>query len=153
MTVANGQGAMYKLVHDRTNAILSIRQMTGELIEALKLSGEGDDGQLEIALSVLEKRRETIGQVAMLGKRIDFLAQSGYEPEEEERALIEREKPTVEALLQSIRELEDQAAAIMTAAQKELIANLREIKDGQKSLQAYAGPQDVQEGSQLDTRR
>lgn len=150
--MANGQGAMYRLVHDRTNAILSIREMTGELIQALTLREEGDDGQLQIALSVLEKRREAIGQVATLGKRIDFLAQSGYEPDGEEQALIEQEKPTVEALLQSIRELEDQAAGLMTAAQKELMDNLREIKDGQKSLQAYAGPQEGQEGSQLDTR-
>ena len=54
--MAGRGGAVYKLIHDKTNAVNAIRELTETMVSKLESSGE-DDEQLTAVLSIFEQRR------------------------------------------------------------------------------------------------
>lgn len=146
-------GAMYTLVHEKTNAINAIKQMTEALISTLEKIEKGDDEELEVALSVLQKRKPKMDEVDSLDRRIAFLEESGYTPDAEEQRRIELDKSTTGILLNTISRLDQTVAEKALAIRDNLMDAMKDIKDSQKSIQAYAGPLEEEEGRQVDTKR
>lgn len=144
-------GALYSLAHRKANALNALRAMAEELLSCLNENQE-DEG-LDNALSILEARGKKLKEIELLDQRMAFLADSGYTPEAAEARRVAAEGETIEALLRLIQGLDEQTSQRLYALQASLMESLKEVKDGQRSIQAYAPLPEEEEGRQVDTLR
>lgn len=142
---------MYKLIHDKTNAVNAIKEMTEAMVERLEHNGE-DDAQMPAVLSLFEQRRSLMNDVDRLDRQLKFLEDSGYEPDAEEQRRIALEEGTIHALLKSIQAMDQHMERLILAARESLMNGLKDVKDGQRSIMAY-NPLEEEEGRQVDMRR
>ncbi len=150
--MAGRGGAVYKLIHDKTNAVNAIRELTETMVSKLESSGE-DDEQLTAVLSIFEQRRSFMDEADRLDRQLKFLEDSGYAPDEAEQRRIALEEETIIALLKRIQTLDTRARELILAAQENLMNELKDVRDGQRSIMAYNPVQEEEEGQQVDTRR
>lgn len=144
-------GALYHLVHQKANELSALQAISQEMVSRL---GEGvEDEQLDALAPLLQARAKGQAAIDLLDKRMAFLADSGYEPKAAEAERLAMEQGTIRALLINIQGLDTQAMQTLAQAQAELMENMKDVRDWQKSLQAYAQPQDPEEGIQVDTLR
>ena len=143
---------MYKLIHDKTNAVNAIRELTETMVSKLESSGE-DDEQLTAVLSIFEQRRSFMDEADRLDRQLKFLEDSGYAPDEAEQRRIALEEETIIALLKRIQTLDTRARELILAAQENLMNELKDVRDGQRSIMAYNPVQEEEAGQQVDTRR
>ncbi|MEA4970113.1 MAG: hypothetical protein VB051_06200 [Candidatus Pelethousia sp.] len=148
------EGAMYSLAHQKANELSAMKAISQEMVSRLAKEDEGDEGGgLDGLPALLQARRERMAAIDQLDKRFAFLQDSGYEPQEEEAARIALEQGTIRALLKAIQALDAQAGEALNAQKDRLAESMKEVRDWQKGLQAYAGPPEEEEGRQVDTLR
>ena len=141
---------MYSLVHQKANALAAMKMATEEMIKALPENPEDTDFQ--VLLDMMERRNEKIQAVNQLDRRIAFLQDSGYISSPEEEARIALEQSTIRALLEIICAQDESMMKALEEVQERLKESLKEVKDGQRSIQAYV-PSQEEEGRQVDTLR
>lgn len=143
---------MRKLIHTKANALQEIYDLTLELNE--RLPRIADMAEYESILSLLDARQAKMDEVNGMDKRMRFLEESGYTPPREgDREVIERERATVRALLEKIQALDIENTALILRYRDQISGELKDIKDGQKSINAYAMPPEEEEGQTFDTRK
>lgn len=146
---------MYSLAHQKANELSAMKAISQEMVSRLAKEDEGDEGSrgLDGLPALLQARRERMAVIDQLDKRFAFLQDSGYEPQETETARIALEQGTIRALLKAIQALDAQAGEALNAQKERLAESMKEVRDWQKGLQAYAGPPEEEEGRQVDTLR
>lgn len=145
---------MYSLAHQKANELSAMKAISEEMVCGLAKEDEGNEGEGFSGLpALLQARGERIAAIDQLDKRFAFLQDSGYEPQEAEAARIALEQGTIRALLKAIQALDAQAGQALNAQKESLAESMKEVRDWQKSLQAYAGPPEEEEGRQVDTLR
>ena len=145
---------MYGLAHQKANELSAMKAISQEMVSRFAKEDEGDEGRgLDGLPALLQARRERMAAIDQLDKRFAFLQDSGYEPQEAEAARIALEQGTIRALLKAIQALDAQAGQALNAQKESLAESMKEVRDWQKSLQAYAGPPEEEEGRQVDTLR
>lgn len=145
------QGALYYLAHQKANELSALKAISEEMVS--KLSQGIEDEELDALAPLFQARAQGQEAIDLLDKRMGFLVDSGYEPEAAEAERVAMEQGTIRALLIGIQGLDERAMQALTQAQAELMENMKDVRDWQKSLQAYAPPQDPEEGLQVDTLR
>ena len=145
---------MYSLAHQKANELSALKAISEEMVSRLAKEDEGGEGESFSDLpALLQARRERMAAIDQLDKRFTFLQNSGYEPQKAEAARIALEQGTIRALLKAIQALDAQACQALNAQKERLAESMKEVRDWQKSLQAYAGPPEEEEGRQVDTLR
>ena len=145
---------MYSLAHQKANELSAMKAISEEMVCGLAKEDEGNEGEGFSGLpALLQARGERIAAIDQLDKRFAFLQDSGYEPQEAEAARIALEQGTIRALLKAIQALDAQTGQALNAQKESLAESMKEVRDWQKSLQAYAGPPEEEEGRQVDTLR
>jgi len=144
---------MYQLLHEKANLLNTIMHLSEDLVRDLTKAKESDSETLDGALRLLQARRGKMDEVDLLSRRIGFLQQSGYTPEPEEAQRIVLEESTITAILNNIQTLEQQGNELISSMRQELLDRMKDVRDGKKSITAYAAPMDEAEGAQLDMRR
>jgi len=145
------RGAMYGLIHQKANLLAQIRIISRDLEAALARHTRGD----EVAglLEAVAKRGEKIRTLEQLTRQIAFLEDSGYQPDEDEAGRIAKEQGAIETLLKLNMEMDERLAVAIKAVQDGLMDSLREIREGQRSINAYFPMPEDEEGRQIDTLR
>lgn len=145
---------MYSLAHQKANELSAMKAISEEVVSRLAKENEGDEGEALSGLpALLQARRERMAAIDQLDTRFAFLQNSGYEPDKAEAVRIALEQGTIRALLKAIQALDAQACQALNAQKERLAESMKEVRDWQKSLQAYAGPPEEEEGRQVDTLR
>lgn len=146
---------MYSLAHQKANELSALKAISEEMVSRLAKEdegGEGGEGESFSGLpALLQARRERMAAIDQLDKRFTFLQNSGYEPQKAEAARIVLEQGTIRALLKAIQALDEKAGQALNAQKERLAESMKEVRDWQKSFQAYAGPPEEEEGRQVDT--
>ncbi|MEA5058855.1 MAG: hypothetical protein VB049_02285 [Candidatus Pelethousia sp.] len=143
---------MHSLAHQKANALSAMKTITEEVVSRLEKGGE-DEAQFAGILQLLDKRSAYMEAVGQLDKRFAFLQDSGYEPQAEETRRISLEQDTIRALLTCIQTLDEQGIRTLEQARCRLMESIKEVKDGRKSIQAYAPVPEEEEGRRVDTLR
>lgn len=143
-------GYMQKLLHTKANALQAIYDITQQITDSM--STMDDLETYTRIIELLNARKEQMQEIDVLDKRITFLIESGYEVREDE-GRIQAERDVIRALLQKIQALDEANNQRIQEARETLMSTMREVKDGQKSIHAYAPATDEEEGQQLDMRR
>lgn len=148
---ASGQGAMYSLAHQKANELSAMKAISEEMVSRLAKESDTDE-HLEGIAQLLQARSARMAAIDQLDKRMEFLIASGYEPEQAEAGRIALEQGTIRALLKAIQELNTEAINTLTEQKDRLGESMKEVRDWQKGLLAYAGPEE-EEGLQVDMLR
>lgn len=146
------RGAMYPLAHQKANELSAMKAISEEVVFRL-VQLEDEEEQLAAVFPLLEARGIRMQAVDQLDKRMAFLEDSGYEPHADEARRIALEQGTMLALLRSIQALDAQGIKALEEAKERLTESMKEVRDGQRSIQAYAPLPEEEEGRQVDTLR
>lgn len=139
---------MYKLLHEKANAFQEIYTLTERLAQYLDRIAEEDT--FSAVVELLSQRKAKMDEIDALNKRIRFLEESGYPGRDQEREDAQRQ--LVIALLNQIQSLDEQNNAKLASARDLLVGEMKEVRDGQKSIQAY-GTVEGTKGQELDMLR
>lgn len=152
MNDAGELGALYSLAHQKANELSALKAISEEVVFRLE-QGMEEDAQLDAVAPLLQERDKGMARVDQLDKRMAFLTASGYEPEAAEAGRLALEQGTIRALLLSIQALSERGVRMLSQARDSLAESMKDVRDIQKSLQAYTSQEDEEEPRQVDTLR
>lgn len=143
---------MVKLLQEKRIVLQEILELTKKLTACIKAIQDVE--VLARANTLLDERRAKMIEIDLLDKRIAALKQSGYAPAGEGEAVqITRERNQMREILQQIKELEIVNQVKLKAGIEKTMNDLKEVKDGRKSINAYVSGYGVGGNSTFDESR